>query len=355
MSQLRLSRSDLDWASGEGLLSAEQASALWTALEARGPSGPRFDLPHVAYYAGALVVISAMGWFLTEAWESLGGEALTGIALVYGVIFSAAGRELWFKRDLRVPGGLLFTVAVCMTPLAIFGVEEATGLWPQGDPGDYTDYYVWVRGSWLFMELGTIAVGLIALRYVPFPFLTAPIAFALWFLSMDLTPLLLGRGEFTWEERRQVSLWFGLAMLLATYLVDRRTRLDYAFWGYLFGLAAFWCGLSMSDSDSELEKLGYFGVNVVLIVLSLLLQRRAFIVFGSLGVFVYLSHLAQTVFADSLAFPIVLSGIGVSIMFAGVTYQKHEARIEAAVAGLIPESLRRVLPASRVRGPDDDE
>jgi hypothetical protein len=40
------------------------------------------------------------------------------------------------------------------------------------------------------MEVGTVAAGLVALRYFRFPFLTAPIAFALWFMSMDLTPLI---------------------------------------------------------------------------------------------------------------------------------------------------------------------
>ena len=70
MAELKLSKSDLDWACSQGLLTPEQSSALWTALERRCSSAPRFDLPHVAYYGGALVVISAMGWFVTEAWEA---------------------------------------------------------------------------------------------------------------------------------------------------------------------------------------------------------------------------------------------------------------------------------------------
>jgi hypothetical protein len=50
---------------------------------------------------------------------------------------------------------------------------------------------------------------------------------------------LFGRADFTWDERLRVSLLFGLLMLVATYVIDRRTREDFAFWGYLFGLAAF--------------------------------------------------------------------------------------------------------------------
>src|SRR5439155_1007374 len=157
----------------------------------------------------------------------------------------AAGLRLWVRQGLRVPGGLLFTLAVWMTPLGIYGFERMTGMWPQQDPGAYRNYYEWVKGGWFFMEVGTIAAGLVALRFVRFPFLTFPVAFALWFMSMDLTPLLYRRSDFTWNQRLWVSLWFGLAFLAVSFLVDRRTRDDYAFWGYLFGTLAFWGGLSL--------------------------------------------------------------------------------------------------------------
>ena len=39
-------------------------------------SRPRFDAAHVAYYAGAVIVLAAMGWLLTEAWDALNGFAV---------------------------------------------------------------------------------------------------------------------------------------------------------------------------------------------------------------------------------------------------------------------------------------
>jgi hypothetical protein len=50
------------------------------------------------------------------------------------------GRHLWFDRGLKVPGGLLTTIAVCMVPLAIYGFQRMTGIWPNGDPGSYRNY-----------------------------------------------------------------------------------------------------------------------------------------------------------------------------------------------------------------------
>jgi hypothetical protein len=84
---------------------------LLRTFEWRDSGCPRFDLPHVAYYFGALVVISAMGWFMTLGWERFGGGGILAISLVYAACFVIAGDLLWRRRDLRLPGGLLVTIA----------------------------------------------------------------------------------------------------------------------------------------------------------------------------------------------------------------------------------------------------
>lgn len=347
---MKVSKEDLNWAASEGLISTEQVEALWRALESRRGASPKFDLAHVAYYFGALIVISAMGWFMTLGWERFGGGGIFLIAAAYALCFVLAGRTLWYKEHLKIPGGLLFTMAVCMTPLAIYGLERLTGIWPQGDPGVYRGYHIWVKGSWFLVEVGTIIAGVVALRFIRFPFLTAPIAFSLWYMSMDLTPLLFGKTDFTWNERLWVSLWFGLAVLVVAYVIDRRTREDYACWGYLFGMLAFWGGLSLMETGSEFRRFLYGLINVGLMLLSVLLDRRVFIVFGALGVFGYLGHLAYSVFKDSLMFPFVLSVLGIVIIYLGIKYQRHRDVIDRSILGLLPEQLRHLLPRERVGG-----
>ena len=51
-------------------------------------------------------------------------------------------------------------------------------------------------------------------------------------------------------------------------------------------------------------------------VLSIFLMRRAYAVFGALGVTTYLGYLSSVVFAGSVLFPLALSGIGV-LLIAG--------------------------------------
>jgi Predicted membrane protein (DUF2157) len=344
---MRVSRKDIGWAVSEGMISESQAEDLWRALEERNADRPRFDLPHVAYYLGALVVISAMTWFMTLGWERFGGWGILAISLSYALAFAVAGGLLWRDKGLKVPGGLLVTAAVCMTPLAVYGFETITGAWLQGMPGEYGDFYDYIEGGWFPMEVATVAAGLVALRFFRFPFLTAPIAFALWFMSMDLTPLIYGEHYYEAQGYQVVSLVFGLAVLVGAYVVDRRTEEDYAFWGYLFGMFAFWGGLTLFEGGSELDWFLYGLINSGLILLSVLLQRRVFVVFGALGVFGYVGHLAWEIFEDSLLFPFALSAAGLVIIALGILYAKKRDKIEGAMIRAVPTSIRRLLPVER--------
>lgn len=344
---MRIVKKDLEWAASKGVIDDAQSEALWRALTERAADRPKFDLIHVAYYFGALLVIGAMGWFMGEAWEAFGGGGIFLISAVYAAAFVVIGSMLWQRGGLRVPGGLLITMAVCMTPLAVYGLQRWLGMWGFEDPGQYRDFHPWIRGGWFAMEVATIATGLFAIRFFRFPFLTAPIAFVLWYMSMDLTPILSGSADFDWEQRQLVSLWFGLAMIAGTYIIDHRTKEDFAFWGYLFGLFAFWGGLSLMDSDSELSKFFYFLINLALIWISVFLRRRAFMVFGVLGVFGYTGHLAQ-IFEDSILFPFVLTVIGLAIIYLAIQLKRHGARVEQAVEETMPVWMRRLRPSERV-------
>src|SRR5262245_29377643 len=237
---MQFTEHDLRSAVTAGALEPDRLNRLLEFLKTRAQSqpasstAPKFDLAHLLWYAGALIVITAMGLFSTLAFSQMGGSALTATALAYAAAFALAGHYLWHERDLKLPGGLLIAVAVSMAPLAVYGLQDAYGVWSHDSPGAYRDFYVWIKGSWVFMEIAAIVAAVVALRFYPFPFIVLIIAFSLWFLSMDLTPWVFGKEEFTWEERRAVSLWFGLAVLVVAWVVDRRPRGgDFAFWLHL--------------------------------------------------------------------------------------------------------------------------
>jgi len=347
---MKITQHDLDWAVEQGLLTQEQGTALWSALSSRNKHRPKFDLIHLGYYAGALIVILAMGWFLAISWQPFGHAGILLISSLYALVFTLVGKYCWSKEDLKTPGGLLTTLAVCMTPLIVYGIEQLTGLWPQETPGIYRGAYsihASQRGDWFLMEVATIAASLTALRFVRFPFLLAPLSFTLWYMSIDMTPFLFSKNEYSWDERLYVCLFFGAVMLVIAYIVDlrRKTVEDYAFWLYLFGMFSFWGGMQLHYKGSEVAELVVCAVNLALMLLSVLLQRKVFLIFGAIGVIAYLSHLAYVVFKDWMMFPIALSGIGLGIIYLAVRYQKNQEHIEARVKSWVPESMRKYLPA----------
>lgn len=342
---MHITRADLKAAVAQTGLPEGTDAQLWSVLESGAAKGSHFGGVMVAYYAGALIVMGAMGWFMTNAWDALAGLTLTGVAALYAALFVLAGRFLWDRLGLRVPGGLLFTLAVTMAPLALFGVLKEFGWWPQGEPGRYRDLHFWIKGSWITLELGTIAAGCLALRFRRFAFITAPIAVALWYLSMDLGPLLLGSQNHA--DRQWISVWFGLVILVAAYATDRRrTDEDFAFWLYLFGATAFWGGLSLMNSHSELGKFLYAVINVVLLLASCLLRRVIFLVFGALGLTGYIGHLSYRIFHDSLLFPVALTTIGLSLITLAVIYQRNRRQIDDAIRAAVPAGVRSLLPPS---------
>jgi hypothetical protein len=274
-----------------------------------------------------------------------GAPVLIATSIVYGVLFVVIGAYLWLARKLLIPAGLLITCAVGMVPLLIFGIQSVTGHEP-GVTENYHDFYVWIRSSWLPMEIGTIVAGLLAIAFFPFPFLVMPIAFALWFISMDLTPWWSQDPNFSWDQRANVSIAFGALMMIAAWVVDlKRWRAgDFAFWLHLFGLMAFWGGLTAHSSSDELGKAVYCLINVALIFLGLFLMRRAHAVFGGIGLAFYLGHLAGIVFRDSILFPFALSAIGVLVIAVGLLYHRYGSAIEAVLSRSLPAWLTGCRP-----------
>lgn len=317
--------------------------ALWTALETRGQAVGPTPFAKYLFYFGAMIVISAMTWFMSSAWETFGGGGMFLIATAYALVLTAVGAFLWNKKELKTPAGLLITIAVCMVPLAIYGLETYFNIWPSDQPDRYRDFYSFVEGRWVSMEIGTILAALLALRFFPFPFLTAPLFFSIWFLTMDLAPLLLGQTG-TWNQKCWISLVLGLLIMAIGFILDKRKNEGYAFWSYFFGTLSFWGALNcLVWNEGETVLIGYLLINVLMMCLSIALRRPILMVFGALGCFAYFSHLAYDVFENSILFPFLLSFLGLATIYLGIVYQRNSAWLEGKVQETLPASWSTFL------------
>ncbi len=341
--EILLSIADIRRAAAEGIVSESEAQRLveWACSRPAESGGTEpsveaskgFNLVTIAYYFGAMLMISACAWFLGSKWDELGSAGVLTTSLLYMAIAASVG---WWLRGkgFVVGGGLLITVAVCLVPLITYSIEDLLGMWPADHPGPYGEFYPLIHASWIVMELATLAAAAVALYFVRFGFLTAPLAFSLWFFSMDVAALILGRELFyEANERAWISVGVGLGTMLLGYGLDRTLHTpdepktqDFAFWCYLFGLMAFWGGLTSMNSDSELNKFVYLLINIGLVGVAIYLKRTVFLVFGAIGVHAYLGHLAYRVFQDSVLFPFALAFLGLSLILVTVGAQAYLRR-----------------------------
>jgi hypothetical protein len=296
-----------------------------------------------------MLAIGAMTLFMTLGWERFGGKGLLLISAFYCIVAIALTEFLLGRGQLSLPAGITAGLAVVMVPLAVYGTQHLLGFWPVDGSTvwAYRDYHTRIDWRWLLMEFATLAAAAVALWRYRLPFLVMPLAVTLWYMSMDLTPFLFGgeAAELFSNRGKLVSTWFGIAMTLIAFWVDVRSRQprDFAFWLYVFGVLTFWGGLTSMDSNSEIGKLLYCCINLLLIAIGAALSRRVFAVFGGIGVTIYLGYLSHTLFKDSMLFPVALTAIGLSVVAAGVYWQRHETTIGTWLRSLLPGPVRNLV------------
>lgn len=326
-------------------ISEKQAEKLWSGLKATEKELPKKNasISTILYYAGAFFCIAGMSWFMRIGWDQYGGLGIMSIALLSATFFFTIGSSLWRKASFKTPAGLFITVAVCMTPMAIFGFQAMMG-WIQSEHDRlFTD---WIKDGWFLRELGTVLVGSFALYYYRFPFLTAPIFLSLWLMSMDVASSQFDSGYSRWQTELVITMIFGLALILVAYFIDRKTQEDFAFWGYLFGMLAFWTSLTwfVAISANIWLEFTYCLLNVGLLLLSVLLQRTTFLIFGALGLLFYFGFELFDSLYNSTLYPLVLSLLGLAIVFLGILYSKHLEKIEHWIFNHCPKSVLNFLP-----------
>lgn len=343
---MKVTKQNIKDAVNANILSFEQAEKLIEFLNQQPDTVAKFNFTHVLYYIGGMIAIGAMTLFMNLGWESFGGIGIVFIALFYALI-GLKLTNIFKHKGLAIPAGICGTFVIALTPLAVYGLQHALGVWP--DDSVYREYHRYIKWHWLYMQLSTLAVGVVIAWKYKYPFLIMPIAVTLWYLTMDIAVIING-GDYSWELRKLVSMYSGLLMIALAFWVDIRShhKADYSFWIYLFGVIAFWGGMSFQHSDSELSKFIYCMINLLMIFTGVVIVRRVFVIFGAIGCFGYIVHLASDIFKESWLFPITLTLLGLFIIYLGVLWQKNEITITLKVRRLLPKALAELLESKHV-------
>lgn len=344
---MHINRDDLDRAAKAGLIADDKVDPLWDFLTvSHERTTSRFEFTTIAYYFGATVVIIAMAWYLSLAWDPSPGWSISLTALIYAAVFGIAGLYLRASKREPVLGGLLIVVAVCMTPIFIYGIQKQLGLWntlfPGNPPLDLTgllqDRNVW---NAMVLEAATVTVAALVVRIIRFPFLLVPMLIALWMLvlaPMGFTWVTEARWEPGW-----VSCVYGLVIIAGGVYLDRPGRNPYGFWFHLIGGFAFVFGLFHEHEGGEVVWLIAAIFSLLIIWFSIPTRRRSHAAFGAVGMMIYFLHLSETLFADSMWYPFILTAFGLIVISLGLWYrQKHEA-IDRTLMRFTPGLIRKLL------------
>ena len=299
----------------------------------------KFNIENFLYYFGAFIIISTMGWYLGSVWNNFGHGGLLLISILYFIIFTVIGNFLW-NKDKKTPGGLLYVCAVSVIPLLVWAFESLVGIMPR-DLNKYNDFHIFVRSGWVLMEIATIFVGFIFLKYRKFPLLTLPICYSLWYLSMDIVPLCLGQTIApTWGMRNFATFVFALLMLGCALKLDNNRKIseDYSHWLYIFGATMLWgviiSILAQFRWDNEFAYFLTAIFNFAYMFTSIILKRKVFMVWGAIGFWTYLGHLVYQIFKDTPILPLALVVFGLSVIFLGIYYSKNCKKLEDNLSNL---------------------
>jgi hypothetical protein len=333
-----------EWADA-GLISPDQVVEIRHALEAAAPKAPPvaaavehrgseqrpgFNLVTIAYYFGGFTILLAYTLFLGLQWQTLGYALQCAITAVTMLVLLGIG---YFLRHFKFPqaGALLIFVGVGITPLLVYTLAQATGIWPSLPSYDnpnysnaYDNYVRAVRPFWILIEITSLMAAAIAIWWVRFPLITLLASFWGWLLTLDLVRLVSNESSYYGDRDNIVSTIVGAVFLALGVVLQRRTQQDYSRWLYLAGHLLILENLGMLALRNEgLLALGFLLVYLAFVVASVWLKRPIFLVFGAIGCYSYIGYLSFHTFEGSTGFPIALAFVGLSIVLTAVGYQKY--------------------------------
>jgi len=335
-----------------GIITSDQQEQLKTFLsqpepELQQPKTADIDSAEIMEFIGFLVMMVA-AWYLMDAVVAIGGYIQAATAIVYAIIFGGIGHYVWTKRGDRVDGSVGLGIAVLMMPLAIYGLQDALGMWGKVDEvRTAVSFSSWIESGWVLMELATIIAAVVALVFYRSSLLISILVIAVWLMCVDTLRWFTGADWSNLETVQHVAIPFGLVVIFAAVIVNLRQKTgDHARWLYIYGVTMFWVGITFPPNSFEINLVTYCVLNVVLLLLGVFLGRSVFAMLGVVGIAFFLLDLVEKFCADSPSSLVAMALIGLCILVFGLYSRRYHVEIGSLLNRKLPAPFRRIRHGS---------
>lgn len=324
---LLVSRDQL-FRAAEGIIKQDQAEELWSRLRLHAAASNQISSgANVLYYLGGLLVIASFSFLQSTFWHM--PRVILAMSVSFEALIFVLAGKLWSRPGLRTPGGLLYTGVVCLVPVVVLSLQRCVGGYPLGEYDSLDDY---AKHSYIWIGLATAVVGMWLLQSVDFPFLVAPVVLNFYVLAFDAVSVANCGGCET-----HLTEALGVITLLVALKLDGRSQ-DLSFWLYILGLAMAWPATSSEILDARHWWFFCF-CNLLLMAVSVVLDRTVFLIFGAVGVTWFLAHLFDDIFRHSPFFPVAVAVAGLGVMASGHLLNTQGDRVRHWAREFLPRSL----------------
>lgn len=355
-----ISRDKLMEAASKGIISDEQADLLIDFFMGKNDEpAQKFSLEKVLYYAGSLIVLGAMTYYMHDLVNTGTFGIILLLSIVYSLIFLFSANFMW-KNNNKTPAGLLYTLFILSVSYIVLVITKMTGIYPPFSKAAlYDNFYVSSKPALSIIFFLTFVCSCITIKKRPLSFLMLSVIFSLYSLFGLFVPDWFDKLPFVEHEGGfYYSFIFSIILLPAAFAKDKPSEVDYSKWLYISGGILNYISFMMLIMVS-FDGHGHEYVNGIImllfsflyLVVSILVKRKVFLFFGGLGFFSYLVYLETMILSDlkansllTITF-VILTGL--FVVFSGIFYKNNLDKIETFVEKLLPESIKNKLPKNR--------
>lgn len=313
--------------SSQGTLAKQEVVDAWN-LGRETTRRDQFELTNLSiaeilYYIGGLIVILGLSVFFSQQWDVLTSVMRIVVTLGFSVLAFVAGVVLQKSNrsdKVYVP---FYLIASVLLPLGMY-----VALYEQGV--NLADPWIHV-GVTLALTVYAV-VAYLAFRSLLFLLFSIIFGTALYVtLTNQLLPAnTYGRIEDNWNMYRGIILGISYVLLGYTFKSLQAkvfTPLLYFFGTGFFLGAAFSLGL-MPGWQGTVWEIGFAGLVMGVIFLSMYLKSRIFLYIGALYLMAYVVSITSRYFADSLGWALSLVIIGFALIGIGYGTYRLQKKIK---------------------------